>query len=68
MTRVEATADVATDARLGEGSVVWHLAQIREGAILGTNCIIGRGAYVGPAFGWATTARCRITRSSTNRQ
>lgn len=48
MTRVEATAEVAPDARIGEGSCIWHLAQIREGAVLGKNCIIGRGAYVGP--------------------
>ena len=27
---------------------MWHLAQVREGALLGENCIIGRGAYVGP--------------------
>ena len=47
MTRVEASADVATDAKLGDGTVIWHLAQIREGAVLGRNCIIGRGAYVG---------------------
>jgi acetyltransferase-like isoleucine patch superfamily enzyme len=27
---------------------VWHLAQIREDARLGSDCIVGRGAYVGP--------------------
>jgi acetyltransferase-like isoleucine patch superfamily enzyme len=27
--------------------VVWHLAQIRERAVLGAGCIVGRGAYVG---------------------
>jgi acetyltransferase-like isoleucine patch superfamily enzyme len=35
-------------ATVGEGSTVWHLAQIREGAVLGERCTIGRGAYVGP--------------------
>jgi acetyltransferase-like isoleucine patch superfamily enzyme len=45
---VEPSADVAGDAALGDGSVVWHIAQIREGAVLGKNCVIGRGAYVGP--------------------
>ena len=29
------------------GSSVWHLAQVREDAVLGRNCVIGRGAYVG---------------------
>lgn len=26
---------------------MWHLAQVREQAVLGRNCIIGRGAYIG---------------------
>src|SRR5690606_8430359 len=25
----------------------WHLAQVREDAVLGENCVVGRGAYVG---------------------
>src|SRR5689334_25042279 len=33
---------------LGAGTTVWHLAQIRENARLGRECIVGRGAYVGP--------------------
>jgi UDP-2-acetamido-3-amino-2,3-dideoxy-glucuronate N-acetyltransferase len=33
---------------VGAGTTVWHLAQIREDARLGSDCIIGRGAYVGP--------------------
>ena len=44
---VQASADVADDAVLGEGTSVWHLAQVRERAVLGQNCIAGRGAYVG---------------------
>lgn len=40
-------ADVADSAVLGEGTKVWHLAQVREDARLGEGCIIGRGAYVG---------------------
>lgn len=47
MTGVQPSADVADDARLGEGTSVWHLAQVREGAVLGQNCIVGRGAYIG---------------------
>jgi UDP-2-acetamido-3-amino-2,3-dideoxy-glucuronate N-acetyltransferase len=45
--RVLDTADVDASARLGDGTVVWHLAQVREGARLGERCIVGRGAYVG---------------------
>ena len=44
---VAATADVDPTASIGAGSKVWHLSQIREGAVLGVNCVIGRGAYVG---------------------
>lgn len=46
--RVESSADVDGSARIGAGSSVWHLAQVREDAVLGRDCIIGRGAYVGP--------------------
>jgi UDP-2-acetamido-3-amino-2,3-dideoxy-glucuronate N-acetyltransferase len=47
VTTIAASADVADDATIGEGSKVWHLAQVREGARLGENCIVGRGAYIG---------------------
>ncbi|MGW4647734.1 acyltransferase [Kitasatospora sp. NPDC004289] len=46
--RVVESADVDERARIGEGSTVWHLAQVREDAVIGSECIIGRGAYVGP--------------------
>jgi acetyltransferase-like isoleucine patch superfamily enzyme len=45
---VQPSADVDDRAQLGDGSSVWHLAQVREGAVLGSHCIVGRGAYVGP--------------------
>lgn len=40
-------ADVSPDAAIGDGTKVWHLAQVREHAQIGADCIIGRGAYVG---------------------
>lgn len=43
------TADVHESAMLGEGCAVWHLAQVRERAELGRDCIVGRGAYIGVA-------------------
>jgi UDP-2-acetamido-3-amino-2,3-dideoxy-glucuronate N-acetyltransferase len=46
--RVQPTADVDDSATLGPDTTVWHLAQIRENARLGSGCIVGRGAYVGP--------------------
>lgn len=45
--RVQDSADVSAEATIGDGSSVWHLAQVREKAVLGENCIVGRGAYVG---------------------
>lgn len=45
--RIVASADVDERAQIGDGSSVWHLAQVREDAVLGRNCVIGRGAYVG---------------------
>jgi len=44
---VHATADVAESAVIGSGSKIWHYAQVREDAVLGEGCIVGRGAYIG---------------------
>lgn len=55
---VEPSADVSPEADLGEGTRVWHLAQVREGAQIGPRCIIGRGAYVGT--GVRIGADCKI--------
>ena len=46
-TRIAPSADVSQDAALGEGTSIWHLAQVRERAVLGRDCIVGRGAYIG---------------------
>jgi acetyltransferase-like isoleucine patch superfamily enzyme len=46
-TRIAPSADVSPAASVGAGSSIWHLAQVREGAVLGVNCVIGRGAYIG---------------------
>ncbi len=45
--RIVDSADVAASARIGAGSAIWHLAQVREEAQLGVNCVVGRGAYIG---------------------
>lgn len=42
------TADVDEKAVIGDGTRIWHLAQVREDAVLGRDCNIGRGAYIGP--------------------
>lgn len=47
MPKIVDSADVSPEAKIGEGTSVWHLAQVREDAEIGENCIIGRGAYIG---------------------
>ncbi len=44
---VHASAFVADDAELGPGTKVWHFAQVREGAKIGADCVLGKGVYVG---------------------
>lgn len=46
--RILPSADVHESATIGDGTTIWHLAQVREDAGLGRGCIVGRGAYVGP--------------------
>ena len=56
--QVAPTADVDPRAALGPGTRVWHLAQVREDAVVGADCIVGRGAYLGP--GVRVGDRCKI--------
>ncbi|MEI7697077.1 MAG: acyltransferase [Actinomycetes bacterium] len=46
-TTIAATADVDPSATIGDGSKIWHLAQVRDGVVIGDNCIVSRGAYIG---------------------
>ena len=41
---IHETAEV--EGKTGRGTVVWNQAQIREGAIVGDNCVIGKGVYI----------------------
>jgi UDP-2-acetamido-3-amino-2,3-dideoxy-glucuronate N-acetyltransferase len=43
---IHPTADVSPHATIGDGTRIWHEAQVREGAIIGRECILGKGAYV----------------------
>jgi acetyltransferase-like isoleucine patch superfamily enzyme len=40
------TSDVSERATIGEGTRIWHEAQVREDARLGANCIVGKGVYI----------------------
>jgi acetyltransferase-like isoleucine patch superfamily enzyme len=43
----DASADVSTEARIGAGTRIWGLAQVRERARIGRECVVGRGVYIG---------------------
>ncbi|MFQ6485751.1 acyltransferase [Brachybacterium epidermidis] len=45
--RIAPGADISEDATIGDGSAIWHLAQVREGVHMGRDCVVGRGAYIG---------------------
>ena len=44
--QIHPTAEVSCQATLGEGTRIWHHAQVRAEARLGRNCIIGKGVYI----------------------
>lgn len=45
--RILPTADLDDGVTIGDGSSIWHLAQVRGGADIGENVVVGRGAYIG---------------------
>ena len=44
--RVHATADIEPDVSVGRGTSIWHRAQLRTGATIGADCVIGRDVFV----------------------
>lgn len=44
--KIQSTADVSPETEIGEGTVIWRLAQVREGVKLGSNCVVGKGVYL----------------------
>jgi acetyltransferase-like isoleucine patch superfamily enzyme len=45
-TFIHPSADIDSSAVIGEDTKVWHLVQIRNGARIGRQCILGRGVYI----------------------
>src|SRR5260370_8449613 len=43
---IHPTAEVSAKARDGAGTRIWHEAQGREGAVIGSNCVLGKGVYI----------------------
>jgi UDP-2-acetamido-3-amino-2,3-dideoxy-glucuronate N-acetyltransferase len=44
--RVHASADLEADVTVGPGTSIWHRAQVRTGAVIGAECVIGRDAFI----------------------
>ena len=45
-TQIHASADIESEVGIGQRTSVWHRAQIRTGARIGADCIIGRDAFI----------------------
>lgn len=43
---IHPSADVASDARVGARTLIWNGAQVREGVVLGDDCVVGKDAYI----------------------
>jgi acetyltransferase-like isoleucine patch superfamily enzyme len=44
--RVHLTADLEADVAVGPGTSIWHRAQVRVGARIGAECVIGRDVFI----------------------
>ncbi|HYM39087.1 MAG TPA: acyltransferase [Thermoplasmata archaeon] len=45
-TRIHPTAEVSPQAFVGDGTSIWHWAQVREGARIGARCNVGKDVYI----------------------
>lgn len=45
-TFIHATADVSLDANIGEGTKIWNWVQVREGAHIGSDCVLSKNVYI----------------------
>lgn len=45
--RISDSAIVEHNVTIGEGTVVWHNSQLRNGSSIGRDCIIGKDVYIG---------------------
>ncbi|MFB6612110.1 acyltransferase [Agromyces sp. NPDC056379] len=59
---VAASAQIDPSSTIGDGTRIWHLSQLREHAVVGSDCTIGRGVYIGP--GVVIGDRCKIQNSA----
>jgi len=62
-TRVHPTAEVSSEATVGDGTKIWHWVQIREGARIGRECRIGKDVYIDR--GVVLGDRCKVQNFAT---
>jgi acetyltransferase-like isoleucine patch superfamily enzyme len=55
---VHPTAEVSSEAMIGDGTRIWHQAQVRQGVQIGQQCIIGKGVYLD--FDVSIGHRCKL--------
>lgn len=55
---VAPTAIVADSAAIGDGTRIWHHVQVREGARIGRECVVGKDAFIDA--GVVVGDRCKI--------
>jgi len=44
--RIHRTAEVSATAYLGDATQIWNEAQVRDGARIGSQCLLGKGVYI----------------------
>ena len=44
--RIHPTADIESDVIVGAGTSIWHRAQVRRGARIGSDSVVGRDAFI----------------------
>ena len=43
---IHPTTEISSQAKISENVTIWHYAQVREGAFIGRNSILGKNVYV----------------------
>ena len=43
---VHRSSFVDSDAKVGEGTSIWHFCHVSPGAVIGEDCIIGQGCFI----------------------
>ena len=60
---IHPTAEVSRKAAVGDGTRLWHYVQVREGARVGQDCILGKAVYIDKNV--VVGDRCKIQNRAT---